>query len=132
MIGNGGCDTTISLGNYEVQVIHTPGHTAGCFCIYEPNERLLFSGDIVFAGGTLSDIATSSNISDYVNSVERLNTLKIVELCPGHGCLSSTPEQDMKQAVVYARTLMDDSNVLFEAIINKKGEPLSQVLFRRG
>lgn len=125
-------DTIISLGNYELQVIHTPGHTSGCICIYEPNERLLFSGDIVFAGGTLSDIATSGNISDYVDSVERLNTLKISELYPGHGRVSSTPEQDMKQAVVYARTLMDDSKVLFEAIINKKDESLSQALSRQG
>jgi hydroxyacylglutathione hydrolase len=113
-------DTLIALGNYELRIIHTPGHTSGCICIYELTERLLFSGDTVFANGTLSEIATSGNISDYVNSLQRLSTLRIVELCPGHGRISSTPEQDMKQAVVYARTLMEDSKVLFEAITPKK------------
>ncbi len=113
-------DAIIALGNYELRVIHTPGHTSGCICLYEHNERLLFSGDTVFANGTLSDIATSGNISDYVNSLQRLSALRIVEMCPGHGRISSTPEQDMKQAVIYARTLMEDSKVLFEAITPKK------------
>lgn len=124
-------DTIIALGNYELTVIHTPGHTSGCICIYELTERLLFSGDTVFAGGTLSEIATSGNISDYVNSVERLNTLRITELYPGHGRVSSTPEQDMKQAVVYARTLMEDSKVLFGAIAQKKDASSSGTVFRR-
>ena len=80
----------------------------------------------------MSDIATSGNISDYVNSVERLSTLRIAGLCPGHGRVSDTPEQDMKQAVVYARTLMEDSKVLFEAITPKKnGAPSSRALSGR-
>jgi hydroxyacylglutathione hydrolase len=113
-------DAIIALGNYELRVIHTPGHTSGCICVYELNERLLFSGDTVFANGTLSEIATSGNISDYVNSLQRLSSLRIVEMCPGHGRISYTPEQDMKQAVIYARTLMEDSKMLFESIMPKK------------
>jgi hydroxyacylglutathione hydrolase len=115
-------DALIALGNYELRVIHTPGHTSGCICVYEPNERLLFSGDTVFAKGTLSEIATSGNISDYVDSLQRLNTLRIDRMCPGHGRISYAPEQDMKQAVIYAHTLMEDSKVLFEAIRPKKSE----------
>lgn len=123
--------TNIALGNYELRVIHTPGHTSGCICMYELTQRLLFSGDTVFAGGTLSEIAASGNISDYVDSVERLSTLRITELCPGHGRVSSTPEQDMKQAVVYARTLMEDSKTLFEAI-QRRNIPSTGGLSRRG
>lgn len=122
-------DALIALGNYELRVIHTPGHTSGCICVYEQNERLLFSGDTVFANGTLSEIATSGNISDYVNSLQRLSSLRIVEMCPGHGRISHTPEQDMKQAVVYARTLMQDSKMLFEAITPKKSNtPSSRIM----
>jgi len=54
----------IDLGNYELQVIHTPGHTSGCICLYEPRAGLLFTGDTVFAGGTLSEIAVGCNGSD--------------------------------------------------------------------
>lgn len=125
--------TLIDLGNYKLRMVHTPGHTSGCICVYELTHRLLFSGDTVFAGGTLSEIATSGNISDYVNSLERLSTLRIDEMYPGHGHVSSTPEQDMRQAVVYARTLMEDSKVLFEAIINRGARiPPPEALSKRG
>jgi len=123
-------NTLIDLGNYKLRVIHTPGHTSGCICIYELTQRLLFSGDTVFAGGTLSNIATSGNISDYVNSLERLSTLQIAELYPGHGRISYTPEQDMKQAIVYARTLLEDSKMLFEAITQKEGMPSVKALLK--
>ncbi len=116
-------DTIIDLGNYELRIIHTPGHTSGCTCIYETKEKLLFSGDTVFANGILSDIAASGNISDYVNSLKRLGSLRIVKLFPGHGRTSSTPEQDVKQAIAYARTLMEDSKILFEALTIKTGIP---------
>ena len=72
----------IDLGNYELQVIHTPGHTSGCICLYEPRAGLLFTGDTVFAGGTLSEIAVGGNVSDYVNSVRRLSNLKIKTALP--------------------------------------------------
>lgn len=109
----------IDLGNYKFQIIHTPGHTSGCICLYEPDQRLLFSGDTVFAKGTLSEIATSGNISDYVSSLRRLSSLHIAELYPGHGGISLTAEEDMKKALEYARSVMDDSKILFEALSAK-------------
>lgn len=112
----------IDLGNYKLKVIHTPGHTSGCICLYEPSQKLLFSGDTVFAGGTLSQIGPSGNISDYMESIERLNTLKIDEFYPGHGRTSKTPEEDMKKATEYAMTLFEDSKLLFEAMATIKGK----------
>lgn len=110
----------IDTGNYKLRVIHTPGHTSGCICLYEPVERLLFSGDTIFAGGTLSDISPSGNISDYMHSIERLNNLRIDEIYPGHGKISKTPGQDMQNAVKYALSLFQDSKLLFQTIISGK------------
>jgi hydroxyacylglutathione hydrolase len=106
----------IDLGNYQLRVLHTPGHTSGCICLYEPSHKLLFSGDTVFAGGSLSEIGPSGNISDYMNSIERLHTLKIEELYPGHGRISKTPEEDMQNALKYALSLFEDSKLLFQAM----------------
>lgn len=110
----------IDLGNYELQVIHTPGHTSGCICLYEPRARLLFTGDTVFAGGTLSEIAVGGNVSDYVNSVRRLSTLKIKQIYPGHGRVSITPDEDLPKAIVYAQTMLDDCKTFFEAFIKTR------------
>ena len=110
----------IDLGNYELQVIHTPGHTSGCICLYEPREGLLFTGDTVFAGGTLSEIAVGGNVSDYVNSVRRLSSLKIKEIYPGHGRVSSTPDEDLPKATIYAQTMLNECKTFFEAFIKTR------------
>jgi hydroxyacylglutathione hydrolase len=110
----------IDLGNYELQVIHTPGHTSGCICLYEPRVGFLFTGDTVFAGGTLSEIAVGGNVSDYVNSVRRLSNLKTKELYPGHGRVSSTPDEDLPKAIVYAQTMLDECKTFFEAFVKTR------------
>ncbi|MBM3154456.1 MAG: MBL fold metallo-hydrolase [Chloroflexi bacterium] len=114
----------IDLGNYQLQVVHTPGHSSGCICLYEPSQRLLFSGDTVFGGGTLSNIGPSGNISDYMHSIKRLNTLRIDELYPGHGKVSKEPEQDMKKALGYAMSLFEDSKLLFQTLAAGKQKKL--------
>jgi hydroxyacylglutathione hydrolase len=113
-------NSIIDLGNYELQVIHTPGHTSGCICLYEPRAGFLFTGDTVFAGGTLSEIAVGGNVSDYVDSVQRLSNLKIKVLYPGHGKVSSTPDEDLPKAITYAETMLNDCKTVFEAFIKTR------------
>lgn len=96
------------LGNYSLEVLHTPGHTSGSICIYELSGRMLFTGDTIFAGGTLSYISESGSVGDYINSIDLLSTRKIRELCPGHGMLSKTPDDDMQKAIQNARALLKD------------------------
>jgi hydroxyacylglutathione hydrolase len=105
----------IDLGNYELHVIHTPGHTSGCICLYEPAAGLLFTGDTVFAGGTLSEIAVGGNVSDYVDSVRRLSNLKMKQFYPGHGKVSDAPDEDLPRSIVYAQTMLDECKAFFEA-----------------
>jgi glyoxylase-like metal-dependent hydrolase (beta-lactamase superfamily II) len=122
----------IDLGNYKLNVVHTPGHTSGCICLYEARERLLFSGDTVFGGGTLSSIASSGNVSDYMNSLQRLSSLKVKFLCPGHGKISEDPEGDILRGLEHARSLMEDTKTIFDALSRKWGkqEMVERVLKR--
>lgn len=96
------------LGNYSLEVLHTPGHTSGSICIYELTQKILFAGDTVFAGGTLSYIAESGSIGDYIHSVSMLATRKIKEICPGHGRFSNNPEEDIEKAIINAEALLRD------------------------
>jgi glyoxylase-like metal-dependent hydrolase (beta-lactamase superfamily II) len=94
------------LGSHTLEVIHTPGHTSGSICIYEVGTKTLFSGDTVFAGGTLSYIAESGSLGDYINSITRLETLKISKIFPGHGDISQNPGEDLSQAILNAKKLL--------------------------
>ncbi|MBI4619500.1 MAG: MBL fold metallo-hydrolase [Desulfobacterales bacterium] len=96
------------LGNYSLEVVHTPGHSSGSICIYEFTRKILFTGDTLFAGGTLSYIGESGSVGDYINSISLMETRKINELYPGHGEISKTPEEDMQRAIINARALLRD------------------------
>lgn len=110
----------IDLSNFELRVIHTPGHTSGCICLYEPKDGLLFTGDTIFAGGTLSEIAVGGNVSDYVNSVQRLSSLKVNKIYPGHGKVSNTVGEDLPKAIAHAQTMLNDCKMFFEAFIKTR------------
>ena len=106
----------INLGNHELQVIHTPGHTSGGICLYEPTQRLLFSGDMVFAGGNMGGVFGSGNISDYIASLKVLRNLQIDEILPGHGKVSKAPHADLDQAIKLAGQLLTDSKAFLGAL----------------
>ena len=112
-------DTMIELGNYRLRTLQTPGHCSGCICLYEPDHRLLFTGDTVLGGGVLSGIFASGSISDYVNSIQRPSDLRVEEFYPGHGRISTNPQEDLQKAVEDSRTIMEESKVLFEALDTK-------------
>lgn len=41
---------TINLNNHKFIVLHTAGHTEGSICIYEPDNKIAFVGDLIFKG----------------------------------------------------------------------------------
>lgn len=62
----------LKLAGFEIQVIHTPGHTKGGVCYYLPQEHAVFSGDTLFKTSIgRSDFPTGST-SELVRSVRAL------------------------------------------------------------
>lgn len=85
----------IHLGNIEFKVLHTPGHTKGCSCLYCKEEKCLFSGDTIFRGTWgRTDLPTSS-LDDIMESIEK----KIMVLpddtivYPGHGMMAMIKDE---------------------------------------
>lgn len=76
----------ISVGRYRFQVIPTPGHAPGQISLYEPEERTLFVGDTLFAGGYGRVDLPGSNIEQTLETMQRLLELPDdVTVYPGHG-----------------------------------------------
>ena len=70
----------------SLRVIHTPGHTPGGICLYDEKRKLLFSGDTVFTGGSFGRYDfPGGDRTALTASIERLSTLDVEGLYPGHG-----------------------------------------------
>ena len=75
----------IRVGNAKLRVLHTPGHTKGHICLYEPERGLLFTGDHVISAGLSWILPTRGDVKEYVQSLKRLLKLRISLILPGHG-----------------------------------------------
>lgn len=81
----------VSFGDTVFEVIGTPGHTPGGVCYYSKEQKVLFTGDTLFAG-TIG--RTDTDYGDYdkliVGIMEKLMWLDSdTAVYPGHGPSSS-------------------------------------------
>ena len=78
---------TLSLGECIITVLHTPGHTPGCICLYSRESELMLTGDTIFAGGGIG--RTDFKYGDFetlMASLKRIRSMNpSVTILPGHG-----------------------------------------------
>lgn len=77
------------------QMLLTPGHTPGGCCYYQPEEKVLFSGDTLFSGSIGRTDFPGGNLSTLVRSVkEKLLVLpEDVKVYPGHEEMTSIGQE---------------------------------------
>ena len=75
---------TVNVGEYDVELIHTPGHTPGSQCLLV--EDHLLSGDTLFLSGCgRTDLPGGDAAELYVSLTQRLSQVgDNIELFPGH------------------------------------------------
>lgn len=76
----------IEVGEMSFKVIYSPGHTIGSCCYYMESEKIIFSGDTMFAGTCgRCDLPTGDPVK-MAKSIEKLLKLSDdVVVFPGHG-----------------------------------------------
>ncbi len=80
----------IKFGEIDLEVLHTPGHTEGSVCLLAAGERLLFTGDTLFAGSWGRTDLPGGSDAEMVDSLARLSAMATdLRVLPGHGRLSS-------------------------------------------
>jgi hydroxyacylglutathione hydrolase len=80
----------LQVGPHLLEVIPTPGHTRGDICLYERQNRILFSGDTVFPSTPSENILADADKqlgdrTQLVASLARLVPYPVDFLLPGHG-----------------------------------------------
>lgn len=80
-------DDVLMLGENEIKVIHTPGHSRGGVCFYIPSAGWLISGDSLFEGSIGRTDLEGGSYATLIKSItERLMTLpEETVVYPGHG-----------------------------------------------
>lgn len=75
---------TISFGNLTITVMHTPGHSPGCVCLY--GHGVLVSGDTLFAGSVGRTDLPGGSFAMLKQSFRRLMALpEETNVFAGHG-----------------------------------------------
>jgi hydroxyacylglutathione hydrolase len=81
----------VTVGDVEFGVRHCPGHTPGHVVFFQPEMKVAFVGDVIFAGSVGGSDLPRGNHADLVRSItERLWPLgDDMRFVPGHGQMSS-------------------------------------------
>ncbi len=82
-----GEDEIFKVGELSLRCIHTPGHTPGSMCIYYEESKALFTGDLVLGAGydCYAVPMVRESVERVIHSLERLDSLDVEWLLPGHG-----------------------------------------------
>ena len=97
---------TLWLGSVEVQILQLGrGHTKGDTVAWLPQEKILFSGDLVEFGAT--PYAGDAYFKDWPQTLDNLAALKPEKLVPGRGAALQTPEQ-VQEGLAGTRAFISD------------------------
>jgi len=92
----------IEVGNETLKVLHTPGHTPGSICLV--GEKLVFTGDTLFAGGIGRTDFPGGSMSEMRASLKKLMDLPLNLLVyPGHGETSIIVEEKKSNPFLNSR-----------------------------
>jgi hydroxyacylglutathione hydrolase len=75
----------LTIGDKTFQAILTPGHSPGSVCLYWPEKKTLFTGDVVFSQSIGRTDLPGGSGKQLKESITRLAELDVEVLCPGHG-----------------------------------------------
>jgi len=81
----------LTTDEFELRAVHTPGHASNHLCYRHETLRWLFTGDHIMSGSTVVIDPPDGDMRDYLDSLERLKSLDLAALAPGHGPLIESP-----------------------------------------
>lgn len=77
----------LQAGDYTFRCIETPGHTMGHTCLYEPDRKILISGDHILYDITPNITCwtdSENRLKEYIASLDRVYDMDVDLVLPGH------------------------------------------------
>jgi len=112
----------IPVGSHKFKILHTPGHASDGIALYNKAEKVLISSDTLWE----NDLAVmtiriegSTALFHMMESLEKLESLDVNLVCPGHGA----PFSDIKRAISKSKkrieTYMFDKERIGDDLLKK-------------
>lgn len=102
----------LTVGGIDVQLIELgPAHTAGDTVAYVPSAKTLFTGDLLFIGGT--PIIWAGPLSNWVTACDVMLALDVDTVVPGHGPV--TDKSGIQQVRDYLTFVEGEARARFDA-----------------
>lgn len=83
----------IDGGDWQIEAVHTPGHTANHCAFGLVNRDILFSADHIMAWSTTIVAPPDGAMSDFMSSLGKLITREDKLMLPGHGGAVDNPKR---------------------------------------
>jgi glyoxylase-like metal-dependent hydrolase (beta-lactamase superfamily II) len=74
----------VQVGGISLTALHTPGHAPDHLAFWMPDDRVLFTGDLVLGRGSSMVTYPEGDVAAYLRSLERVAELRPRMLFPGH------------------------------------------------
>jgi len=95
-------DQVVPVGDGALWVVATPGHAPDHAAFFEMRSSILFSGDLVVNGGTVTVPPSSGgHLGSYLDSLRRVLSLQPRRLFPGHGPPVDSPGALLRAYIVH-------------------------------
>ena len=101
--------TVFDLGDRQLEVIYTPGHTKDSICLLDRKNRQLFSADTVVSTPILIFHAFSADLSTFIGSLNKIKSLQnnYELIFPGH-YIRPIGELYVDQLIICAKEILSN------------------------
>ncbi len=102
----------LTVGDTQVELIEVgPAHTRGDVLVHVPDQRVIFTGDILFIDGT--PIIWAGPVGNWIKACELIESLDVDAIIPGHGPIT---DKDGARAVrEYLQFVDGEARTRFDA-----------------
>jgi glyoxylase-like metal-dependent hydrolase (beta-lactamase superfamily II) len=105
-------ELSLTVGDKKVELIELgPAHTRGDAVVWVPDDRVLFTGDLLFKDA--HPIIWAGPVSNWIAALERLLALDIETVVPGHGPL--TDKSGLREILHYLQVLSQETRRRYDA-----------------
>jgi glyoxylase-like metal-dependent hydrolase (beta-lactamase superfamily II) len=102
----------LTVGDKRVHLLEVgPAHTKGDVLIHVPEEKVIFTGDILFIGGT--PIIWAGPVGNWIKACELIMSLDVETVVPGHGPI--TDKEGVRQVRDYLGFIDKEAKSRFDA-----------------